>query len=242
MSTKKPTRGGAVPPIKALDPIERMTLGDRVHGQLSDLLVSGQLAPGETLTLRSIAATLGVSIMPVREAVTRLMADGALEVLPNRSIRVPPMSAAVFGDLARARIEIEGFAASLAATGRTAADLDAIARAERAFADEAALPEPDPARVISLNKEFHFAIYAAAGSPVLMSIISGLWLKAGPVINLDFRSSRKRLASGGAVRRHARAAQAVGAGDADLARAAIAEDIRSAADFILAQQGKEGWT
>ncbi len=65
---------------------------------LSDLLFSGRMAPGDKLSLRQAADVLGVSIMPVREAVSRLVADKALEVTPNRAIRVPLMTAAQFRD------------------------------------------------------------------------------------------------------------------------------------------------
>ena len=83
--------------------------------KLADLLISGRLAPGEKLSLRAAADVLGVSIMPVREAVSRLVADKALEVTPNRAVRVPLMSAAQFRDLTKVRIAIEGHAAAQAA-------------------------------------------------------------------------------------------------------------------------------
>jgi DNA-binding GntR family transcriptional regulator len=215
--------------------LDRETLGDQVYAQLSELLVSGRLAPGDQLSLRAVAANLGVSIMPVRAAVNRLTSDGALEVTPNRAVRVPPMSEERFCDLTRIRIEVEGFAAAEAATWRTPVQLKAIARAEADFATEVAKSNPDPASIVSLNKEYHFAIYAAAGSVVLTDIIRGLWLKAGPIINLDFRSSTDRLADGGVLRRHARALKALETRDAENARDAIRDDIQNAADFILSK-------
>ena len=79
--------------LNVVEPLDRQTLGERAYAQLADLLISGRLAPGEKLSLRSAADVLGVSIMPVREAVSRLVADKALEVTPNRAVRVPLMSA-----------------------------------------------------------------------------------------------------------------------------------------------------
>jgi DNA-binding GntR family transcriptional regulator len=69
--------------------VETGTLGQRVYSGLRDFLMAGQLQPGQKLTLRELAAALNVSPMPVREAVRRLAAEGALEMLPNRRIRVP---------------------------------------------------------------------------------------------------------------------------------------------------------
>jgi len=80
------------PALNEIAPLTRQTLGDRTYAQLSELLVSGRLAPGDRLSLRGAAEALGVSMMPVREAVSRLVADGALEVTPNRAVRVPIMT------------------------------------------------------------------------------------------------------------------------------------------------------
>ena len=101
--------------LNLVEPLDRQTLGERAYAQLADLLISGRLAPGEKLSLRAAADVLGVSIMPVREAVSRLVADKALEVTPNRAVRVPLMSAAQFRDLTKVRIAIEGHAAAQAA-------------------------------------------------------------------------------------------------------------------------------
>ena len=169
--------------LNLVEPLDRQTLGERAYAQLADLLISGRLAPGEKLSLRSAADVLGVSIMPVREAVSRLVADRALEVTPNRAVRVPLMSAAQFRDLTKVRIAIEGHAAAQAALNREADDLVSIARAEDAMRAESEQPVPDLPRAVELNKTFHFAVYDAAHSPILVEIIRALWLKAGPVID-----------------------------------------------------------
>ncbi|WP_406857724.1 GntR family transcriptional regulator [Alsobacter sp. KACC 23698] len=218
-----------------IEPLERQTLGERAYAQLCDLLVSGRLAPGEKVSLRSAASALGVSMMPVREAVSRLVADRALEVTPNRSVRVPVMSVAQFRDLAGVRIAIEGHAAAEAARLRTDGDLLQIGAVEAAFRRQSTLPDPDAGLSVGLNKDFHFAVYAAAASPLLVEIIRGLWLKAGPVLNLDLRASPERLREGGAVRFHADALAAIRRRDGDAARAAIAADITGAADFIISR-------
>jgi len=226
--------------LTLVEPLDRQTLGERAYAQLADLLISGRLAPGEKLSLRSAADVLGVSIMPVREAVSRLIADGALEVAPNRAVRVPVMSVAQFRDLTRVRIAIEGHAAAQAALHRDEANLASIARAEQAMRAESELPAPDLPRAVELNKQFHFAVYEAAHSPILLEIVRALWLKAGPVINLDLRANPDRLAKGDAVRFHADVRQAIAAGDAAAALDGIAADISGAADFILSRGGLAG--
>lgn len=218
-----------------LDPLARPTLGERAFRRIADLLISGQAAPGERLSLRDLAAALDVSITPVREAVSRLVATGALEVARNRAVAVPLMSLARFRDLTRVRVEIEGYAAAEAARNRNAEGLARIFACEAAFRAEATAPGPDRALPVRLNQEVHFAIYDAAGSPTLREIVQGLWLRAGPVISLDLRENPERLKTGGAVRFHAAALAAIKARDADAARRAVAEDIAGAAAFIEAQ-------
>lgn len=211
------------------------TLSDRVYRHLAERLMSGRFAPGDKLSLRAVAEALGVSIMPVRAAVSRLSAEGALDVSPKRAVLVPLMGAARFRDLTRARIEIEGAAAAFAAAGADAAALREIARRERAFRLLARSRQPDLAEAVEANQSFHFALYRASGSAELLAIIERLWLRAGPIINLDLRETPARLKSGEAARLHAAALDCVRRGDAEGARAAIAADIDGAARFILSK-------
>jgi DNA-binding GntR family transcriptional regulator len=221
--------------LTLVEPLDRQTLGERAYAQLAELLISGRLAPGEKLSLRKAAEVLGVSIMPVREAVSRLVADKALEVAANRAVRVPVMSSRQFRDLTKVRIAIEGHAAAEAALHRGDDDLVAISASEAAMRAESEAAAPDLPLAVELNKNFHFDVYAAAQSPVMLEIIRALWLKAGPVINLDLRGNPDRLAKGDAIRFHADVLRAINAGDADAARAGIAADIAGAADFILSR-------
>jgi DNA-binding GntR family transcriptional regulator len=223
--------------LNLVEPLDRQTLGERAYAQLADLLISGRLAPGEKLSLRAAADVLGVSIMPVREAVSRLVADRALEVTPNRAVRVPVMTAAQFRDLTKARIAIEGHAAAEAARHRSDDDLVAIVRAEEAMRAESKESKPDLPRAVEFNKTFHFAVYEASHSPVLVEIIRALWLKVGPVINLDLRANPERLAKGDAIRFHADVRRAITAKEEAAARGGVAADIAGAAKVILSRGG-----
>jgi DNA-binding GntR family transcriptional regulator len=211
------------------------TKGDTAYDRIAALLTSGRVAPGERLSLRDLAERLGTSTMPIRAAVSRLAEDGALEVSPNRAVRVPVMSRARFAELADLRQQMEGLAAERAALARIDADIADIARIERAFAAIVEGPEPDGAKAVALNRDLHFAIYAAARMPLLQGAIERLWLLAGPVLNLDMRADPRRLAHTPAPRFHAAALAALRARDGAAARAAISGDIAEAAAFILAR-------
>ena len=104
---------------------EISTLGQQVYRRLYDRLMSGALLPGAKLTLRGLAEELGTSMQPIREAVSRLAAEGALELAPNRLIRVPCFSRAQTDELWSMRVLLEGYAAALFATR---AESDEIAR------------------------------------------------------------------------------------------------------------------
>jgi DNA-binding GntR family transcriptional regulator len=233
MSTMSSPRAvKAVVAITRIGRLERLTLGERVHLELRELLMSGELAPGQRMSLRTVADTLGVSIMPVREAVARLVADQSLEVLPNRAVRVPLMTTTRFRELTTVRLTIEGFAAEQAALSRNKTDLVAMRRFEDAFLAEARRHHPRAERAVRANKELHFAVYRAAGLPTLVGIIEGLWLKIGPVLNLDLKVSPDRLRTGGAADHHRRLVDAIEAGDGSAARIALIGDIKGAASFI----------
>ena len=211
------------------------TLSERVYRALAERLMSGALAPGDRLSLRATAEALGVSMMPVREAVSRLAAENALVVAPKRAVAVPVMSAAQFRDLTRTRIVVEGAAAEMAARGAGAGAIRAVASAEAAFRAAARARRADTVAAVGLNQAFHFALYRAAASPEMLAIAERLWLRAGPVINLDLRGDVERLRFGGAARHHAEILAALRARDPAAARAALAADIQGAADHILSQ-------
>ena len=214
-------------------PLTRQTLSADVYGQLRDLLMNGRVMPGEQLSLRSIAEALHVSVMPVREAVQRLVAEQALELSSNRVLRVPVMTVSQFLEITTIRINLESLA-----TARTAALIDAqgydevLALHER-FAHEMSLKRPDESRLVAANKELHFAIYRQARMPMLMQMIESMWLRVGPIINYDMRKGSARVAERVSANHHGRLVAALKKKDAAAATAALSADIQGAADFIV---------
>jgi DNA-binding GntR family transcriptional regulator len=97
------------------------------------------------------------------------------------------------------------------------------------------MDDPDAGRLIRLNKEFHFAVYKASRMPVALQMIEGLWLQIGPVLNFDLRMKSERLSRRVAVGHHTDLLTALERHDGHAARAALAEDIVSAGDFILSR-------
>lgn len=211
----------------------RVPLRDSAYARLRELLIAGQLAPGDKVSPRELAAQLEVSPMPVREAVQRLAAEGALVVRPQSGARVPLMTRGRFVELTTIRIALEGMAAERAAQSASAAELKAIEQHLARLQDSAARARPDPAVVIRGNQRLHFAIYRSARMPALLALIEGLWLQIGPVLNLDLRSSSERLAKLGAHEHHRLLVASLGRRDSKGARRGLVGDIESAAAHIL---------
>jgi DNA-binding GntR family transcriptional regulator len=221
-------------PADARVEVGQGTLGEQVYAQLADRLIAGELAPGDKISLRSLAESLGTSMMPVRAAVARLVTDGALTVSPKRAVAVPVMNAGKFRELTVIRLAVEGFAAERAAAERSEADLALIREHDAAFRAQSRAAAPDVRAAVRANRNLHFAVYAAAGLPTLVDMIAGLWLRIGPVLNLDMRGSPERLSGGSAEAHHARLVTAIARSDGALARRALGDDIAAAAAFIEA--------
>lgn len=214
--------------ITQLAPVDTENVHQRVYGQLRQAIMSGKFRPGDTLTLRPLAAALGTSIIPARDAVLRLVTERALE-RTRRSVRVPVLRLDELRDVERFRILIEGEAAGLAAERATAGDIatieQAAARVDKAYHANRI------DRFITANQEFHFAIYSAAHSPMLQSIIETLWLQIGPHLSAVVESMEQAdIASIVDLEPHGRLVAAIRAGDGAAARAALAADLEDSTD------------
>lgn len=160
-----------------------------VYDHLKHALMSGALEPGQKVTLARIASGLGVSMMPVREALRRLAAERALTMRPNRSVTVPRLSRAETLSIRAIRQMLEGHAAATAASLITDAEVERLAALQAELA--AARARGDGKRILAVNEEFHFLVYNAACIPVLVDIIATLWLHSAPTLGLFFRAARK---------------------------------------------------
>jgi DNA-binding GntR family transcriptional regulator len=204
---------------RPLVPQGRSRIHDKVYAAIQDGLIGGRFVPGKSVTLRGLAEMLGVSPMPVRAAVARLVAEGALAMTPTHRVSVPEMSPGRFDELVRVRILLEGEAAERALPAIDAARLDAIRGHDRRL--EACLAADDASGYMAANHAFHFSIYEATPSFVLVPLIDALWLQFGPFMRLVY----ERLDMTRLVDQHERAIRAIEAGDAAELRAAIVADI-----------------
>jgi len=163
-------------------PLSRETLQDRVYRRVCDLILDGEIAPGQLVTIQSLADAFGVSHMPVREALKRLTAANALTVVSGRSIGIPRLNRASLSDLRNVRVEVEALAAIWATRNITDDELTGI---EELYGKLGlAIATGDVRSFLRANHALHFAIYRAARSETLLTIIENLWLQIGPYFNL----------------------------------------------------------
>lgn len=198
----------------------RETAHERVYRELRARIIGGRMVPGRPVTLRGLAAELDVSPMPVREAVGRLVAERALEMKANRRVSVPEMTAQALDELVLAREALEPEAArrALPQLGRTA-----LAKLRRIDDElETCLKLGNVEGYVASNHAFHFTIYRACGTEVLVPLIESLWLRTGPFMRVVYG----RIGTSWVVDHHETALQAIERRDADGLAAAIRDDIR----------------
>lgn len=209
-------------PIAGLEPVKRYdTLADRAYEQLRAALTTGSFFPGQKLTIRKIAAILGVSATPVRDAISRLLFERVLECDINRNVFVPRLDAQRLRHIYALRIALEGLAAEEGTRVLTDEDVDRLEQVQLALI--AAMDRQDYSRVLVENEKFHFGIYSACGNPLLVEAIQQLWIKLGPTMNLLYPTYNKTRTG---VSHHLKVITALRTHDPKQVRAAIEADLR----------------
>lgn len=202
------------------------TTHQATYDALRDRLISGQIAPGEPVVVLTIAEELGVSTMPVREAIRRLIAENTLELLDNRRVRVPVMTYSRFEQLLDARIALEVLAGERAIPAANPDLIKELRTIDRR--SDKMLESGDFQGVVGNNFKFHRTIYKSVPSRTLMDLIENIWMQLGPFMITAMRS----LPSTYTVDRHLEILDALESRDAVLLRLAITADIRDGVGLL----------
>ncbi len=219
-------------PAPVFSRVERVTLNGLAYEGLKSALLSGRLEPGAVLTLRQLADELGTSMMPVREAVSRLAAENALAVLPNRGIVVPQLDSAAAADIWDLRITLEGDASARAARHATTADIEQMTTLCREV--EVAGRASDLHGALERNNAFQFAVYQAARSPVLLRLIEVLRMQSVPHCTAALRVliAERPAYFTRSFHNHSALVEAIARGDAAAARRIKRTDLKEYRDFV----------
>ncbi|MFZ1470679.1 MAG: GntR family transcriptional regulator [Paracoccaceae bacterium] len=196
------------------------------YARLRDMILYGHLAPGQPVTIQGLIQDLGAGMTPVREAIRRLTAEGALLPQGNRRVAVPQMTPMMLDEVAFARLAIEPKLAELAAAHLDGALIDRLTVADAAVNQAIGAGRiPD---YLAANHAFHFALYEASQAPFLVDIARSLWLRAAP----SLRAVIGRYGRAALPDRHSEALVAMRAGDAAALAAAVQSDIQQGIDQI----------
>jgi len=151
------------------------TKSDFAYGRLREMIMTGDVAPGDVLNQAELARVIGISTTPLREALRRLKAEGLVELDAHRDARVTALTAEEARDLLEIRASLDPLAVALAAERRSSADLR-----EMRDAIQGLRPLPDRPALADLvaHRRFHTAIYMASRNEILISTLDGLWDKA----------------------------------------------------------------
>jgi len=203
------------------------TLQDSTYATLRQWVTVGRFLPGQRLKIREVATALGVGTMPVRAALLRLAAEGALTHSPNCGVSVPRLSRAEFDDVLQNRLLLEGEATERGALRLSNSDKAALQALLASMAQ--ALQAKDAKAYLDANEEFHLVLYRAAGSPLLLNLITTVWLKVGPLSNQLFDDTA---ALGVLNAAHEDVMRAINAADPAAARRAVERDLFVAGQFL----------
>jgi DNA-binding GntR family transcriptional regulator len=217
------------PPVSA-GPFRRLTrdsLSERAYQEVRSALMLSRLRPGEKLRLRPLAAQLGISATPVREALLRLVSEQALQMDERGSVVVPRIDRARFLEIRALRCNLEGQAGEAAAGRAGEAEIAALAALhERLVAAEA---ERDFATALQANEGFHFGLCRLAGMPVLLGLLEVLWMQCGPLLSQLYAGGLAKPPRHG----HREALEGLRRRDGAMVRAAMVRDIEEGGRPLL---------
>lgn len=228
-------------PSLDLTPLVHTTLHEQAYQRLKKAFLSGRFLPGQVITLRGLARQFGTSIIPVRDAINRLATEQIFEFLPSRVIRIPVLSREQSREIWRLRVLLEGEAAALAARLIDEDEVGVVAR----LCDEVRelAEQGDLHAMLDRNDSFHFAVFRAARTHVLIRLIERLRMQAAPQVTRPFtKLLRERPPFFEATfDYHAKLVEALRRHDSRAAMRIRRQDIRSMRAWVFANSGELGW-
>ncbi len=162
---------------------------ERLYRSLRTQVMHGEMAPGQPLTLRGLAKTYGVSMTPAREAVRRLVAEGAFSLSSSGRVATPELTPERIEELAAIRALLEPELASRALPRAHFALIDRLAAINGANAE--AVAKGDAVAYIRTNLEFHRTLYLRAQAPAMLALTETVWLQLGPTMRALYGKLRR---------------------------------------------------
>ena len=204
-------------------------LVDRVYRSLLDAITDGTLAPGARLTQEEVASQLAVSRQPVLQALRLLKADGLVHDAPGRGVLVAPLDAGWIASVYQVRAALDVLAARLAAARRAVLAPALVTRGRQAARSR------DVRAAIEADVDFHNAVYAASGNPLIAQSAHVHWRHIRRAMGAVLQKSAMRMAVWD---EHEAVAEAIAAGRADDAAHLMSHHDERASTSMCEQLGQ----
>ncbi|MCV2887686.1 GntR family transcriptional regulator [Ruegeria aquimaris] len=200
---------------------------EQVYQTLRSMILFGELAPGQAVTIQGLTDSLGAGMTPVREAIRRLMSEGALMFQGNRRISVPVLTQEDLRQVIFVRKSIEAELARRAAHNMTPAAAEALEQLDLAL--DQAIETGDVGGYLRSNYDFHALLYTIADAPILTEMADRLWLRFGP----SLRVVCGRFGTQNLPDRHKEMLDALRAKDAEGVARAMEQDVEQGMEQML---------
>jgi len=218
-----PERAAAAP----LSPLSRRTAAEQAADVLRERILAGHLPAGTPIRQEHLAAELGISRIPLREALKQLEAEGLVTIAPHKGATVAALSSAEIEELFELRLRLEIWILGLALPRLGAADFAAL---DRLIAEQ---QQPDNlARWGELNWQFHEAMYRPADRPVTLKMLKRIHDNIDRYLRFEIASTNGRAR---ALREHQALLAHCKSGDAAKATQLLEAHIRETADSLMAK-------
>lgn len=227
------------PPLRERSLSQRYATARQVALEvIRDRIISGHLKPGARLDIGVLSREIGVSHIPIREALNTLEAEGLIVISPHRSIRVSDLTSEMLQEIYTIRLRLEPFAAGIGTIKMTEARLKELENLikkmhklteDSSQGDDDAV-EPSIRELSQVNRAFHFVLYESSGLRRLCRILSALWDDSQRYI---ITYIRRRVWRVRALEEHEEIYRAVQKRDAAQVETLIAKNLESTRDAIL---------
>lgn len=206
----------------------QMPAHERVYQQLRGRILFGEIAPGQAVTIQGLTVALDAGMTPVREAIRKLISEGALVFQGNRRVSVPQLDASSIEQITFLRKTVEYELARRATQQMNRTTIKRLQQIDAAL--DAAIATGDVGDYLRQNYQFHHVFYSQAQAPVLAGIADRLWLQFGP----SLRVVCGRFGTQSLPDRHKDLLNALRSGDAEAAGQAIVLDLEQGMEQIAA--------
>lgn len=199
---------------------------EAIYHRIRDMILFGEVEPGQPVTILGLKEATKAGMTPVREAIRRLTAEGALEAMGNRRVCVPMMTQSKLEQIRFIRMSVEprlAFLASKNQQNNLIGDLKAID-----VKIDAAIDSGNVQSYLEYNYKFHFKLYEAASAAILCKVARSLWLQIGP----SLRIVCGKFGTSNLPDRHDEAIEALASGNMQAVAKAVERDICQGMDHV----------